>query len=507
MRAFSLFYLFVTLGFLACGPNSPNRGQHSDSDSSAQIHLNAVFREIDREVREHSQAYPTLKQAIETIGHRLTGSPQGAQAEAVVYDYLKENQLPEVEYFGFSVEAWSRIAVRFWVSANIGAGWEVLPTVSLAHSPVRYSGEATIIDVRNGLREDFEVQKAAIPGNFVLMNLRLDGSQKPDSKNLHRTEKTALAREYGAGGVIFANAVDGNVLLTGAASVTGAVLPIPAICIGKETAEALRIRLAAGNVRGKIELENRAGEIEARNVIARIPGRELPAEKIIIGGHLDSWDLSTGAIDNGIGAFAVVEIARIFQHLHLRPRRTVEFVLFMGEEQGLLGSKAYVKHLETSGKLDQVKYLFNLDMTGNPIGFRSMGRKEAESWLTKVGTMIFAIDSSFENHIRTQAGLHSDHQPFMLKGIPVLGFQSALSPGVYNFYHSDGDNLELVNPEHLNRTVSRVGMVLYAMAETEKLPAERMDSEATRKFLIAQELKEKLVLGQEWEWKNGSNAD
>ncbi|MDZ7899641.1 MAG: M20/M25/M40 family metallo-hydrolase [Arcicella sp.] len=95
--------------------------------------------------------------------------------------------------------------------------------------------------------------------------------------------------------------------------------------------------------------------IRARNVIATLIGnsKKYKKEKIVIGGHLDSWDLATGAMDNGIGSFTVMDVARVFQSLKLRPKRTIGFVLFMGEEQGLLGSKAMVKKYKDEGKLEQ----------------------------------------------------------------------------------------------------------------------------------------------------------
>src|SRR5690606_28578857 len=90
----------------------------------------------------------------------------------------------------------------------------------------------------------------------------------------------------------------------------------------------------------EIEMSNQSRKVQARNIIATMKGKSK--ETIVIGGHLDSWDLAQGAIDNGIGSFAVIDIARTFQKLNFKPEKTIEFVLFMGEEQGLLGSRHYV---------------------------------------------------------------------------------------------------------------------------------------------------------------------
>jgi hypothetical protein len=487
-----LFFLFAA----ACTPSGPQ----SDPDLGIALPLDTVFHRIDAEVRAHARTYETLKEATETIGHRLTGSPNGAKAEEYAFNLLKSYGYEDVEYFGFSVNAWARdtVALQFYFERDtVGMPVEV---VSLAHSPVEFEGQADLLDLGNGLRKNFDQLRKEVPGKFVLLNLGLDGSDSTDH-NLHRSEKTALAIEYGAAGVIFANSVEGNILLTGAASVTGDLIPIPAVCIGRETAEDVRARLVSGRTSARISMRNKSELIRARDVIAVVPGRELPGETILIGGHLDSWDLATGAIDNGIGSFTVMEIARVFKALHLRPRRSVEFVLFMGEEQGLLGSTALAEKLGEDGGLEQVKYMINLDMTGNPIGFRSMGHPEAEPWLKGIGDKMHAIDTIFRNTVATKAGLHSDHQPFMLRGIPILGLESNLDPSIYRFYHSNGDDFTLVNAEHLHNTARFAAMVLYALADADTLPALRMDDLATRDFLIGEGLKEKLVLGKEWRWE------
>lgn len=501
MRSFPLICLTFLLLATACnsGGNPKGNGPHSGDPVSAPP-LDSVFQQINREVAAHSRAYETLKEATETIGHRLTGSENGAKAEQYAFDLLKSYGFEDVAYFDFSVTAWSRDTVSMMVSVNKQAREIPFSVVSLAHSPVTFAGEASVIDMGNGLRSDFEKKKAEVVGKFALLNLWLDGTDST-ATNLHRTEKTALAVEYGAAGVIFVNGVDGDVLLTGAASVTGELITIPAVCIGKESGEDLRAFLEMGPVSADIAMKNKSEMIQARNVTAIVPGRELPEETIVIGGHLDSWDLSTGAIDNGIGSFTVMEIARVFKALQLHARRSVQFVLFMGEEQGLLGSTAMVEHLEEAKGLNKIKYVLNLDMTGNPIGFRSMGRTEAESWLKELGDKIHAVDSTFQNTMSSKAGLHSDHQPFMLQGIPILGLESNLDRSVYRFYHSNGDDFSLVNKEHLDNCVRFAGMIVYALADAEQLPALRFDDTATRNFLVDQGLKEKLVLGKEWKWE------
>jgi len=286
-------------------------------------------------------------------------------------------------------------------------------------------------------------------------------------KNLHRSEKTALASRYGAKGIVFINSVQGNVLLTGTASISGKLIDIPAICIGLEDGMRWKQTLKSSSVTAEIHMRNVAKEATARNIVVHIQGTEFPQEKIVIGGHLDSWDLATGAIDNGLGAFAIIDMARTFQKLNILSKRSIDFVLFMGEEQGLLGSKAYVAQAIQSGTVNQIKYMLNFDMVNAPIGFSST-QKGMQSLLDQWGEIYREVDSDFKNKNTIDVGLHSDHQPFMLQGIATgtaSGGQLPNQAGLY--YHSDKDVFSLVDQEGLKQTI-RVGAAYLYMLANEK---------------------------------------
>jgi Zn-dependent M28 family amino/carboxypeptidase len=240
--------------------------------------------------------------------------------------------------------------------------------------------------------------------------------------------------------------------------------------------------------------------IKARNVVATLKGTEKPEERILIGGHLDSWDLATGAIDNGIGSFSVLDIARSFKANNLQPKRTVQFIMFMGEEQGLLGSTWMVKEEVKAGSIENIKYMMNLDMTGNPIGINAGGKIDDSTFFKSVSSELTAVDTIFKGKVSNHSGLHSDHQPFMLEGVPILGLNGNLDRSVYGCYHSDCDNFDLVNETHLVNTVRFGTMVLFSVANAETLPAKKMDSETTKQFMIDNNLKEPLVIAGDWKW-------
>ncbi|GAA5036916.1 peptidase M28 [Marivirga lumbricoides] len=451
---------------------------------------------INNEVKNNSKAYLTLQNMTTEIGHRLTGSENGKKAEQYTYDLFKSYGFENVQFHEFEVEAWARDSVKLSVDNE-----SIPEVVSLGHSPVSADVEAPLVDVGNGLRADFEANKEAVKDKIALVYIGILPDSGEGLNNIHRSEKTALAIEYGAKGIMIINQVPGGVLLTGTASVTGKLIDIPAVCITYEDGMRLKSALAEGeSLDAHIKMTNKSEVIKSRNVIATLPGAELTKENILVGGHLDSWDLATGAIDNGIGIAAILDMARTFKALNLQPKRNIQFVMFMGEEQGLLGSKALVKRMNESNDLEKVSYMMNIDMSGNPKGYNASGREEMMPVFEAIGEKIKAVDTTYANENANRAGLHSDHQTFMMEGVPVVGVVSQLDREVYDYYHSNGDDFDLVNEEHLKNTVRFGAMFLWELANAEKIPAKKLSFEQTREFMIEQGLKEELELGNEWKW-------
>jgi carboxypeptidase Q len=505
-RTTYLLLVFV-IAFASC--SSPTKEENStEKEQKPKANLNElplqeIFLAINTEVLANSEAYAQLDKITSTIGHRLTGTENGTKAEQFAYDLFKSYGFDNTEFHEFEAISWMRESVSLTISRETWADIEP-EVVSLAHSPELVDTTAELIDAGNGLRANFEELRDQIKGKIVLMNLGIDPPDESLS-NLHRSEKTALAIEFGAAGVILINSVEGGVLLTGTASVTGDLITIPAICISKEAGAEVRERLMRPSTNphphtAHLTMKNVSTLIKARNVIATIEGTEKPDEYIVIGGHLDSWDLASGAIDNGIGSFSIIDIARTFKVLGLTPKRSIKFVMFMGEEEGLLGSKALVEDWIKQEKLDQVKCMFNLDMAGNPIGFNTSGRDEMQPVVDSIGQMIATIDTIYKNSNPNRPGLHSDHQSFMMEGIPVMGPKSNMDHGIYGCYHSSCDDFELVEAKDMVNNVRFTGMMLYGIANMDVIPAKRMTSEETGQFLTDANLKEKLILGKSWRW-------
>ena len=391
------------------------------------------------------------------------------------------------------------------MSVTVGAdqfNQQAVKSVTLAHSPVKADVILEVVDMGNGLEEDYATNADKVKGKIALVYLGVLPGSKAGTKSLHRSEKTAIATKYGAEGIIIINTPTGGILLTGTASVTGKLIPIPAVCIGKEDGMALREKLVTGKLYSHIIMTNFSGMIKARNVIATIKGKTIPNEKVVVGGHLDSWDLATGAIDNGIGSFSVLDMARTFKVLKLQPERTVEFVMFMGEEEGLLGSKAYVESAIKDKNIDQLRYMLNYDMTNDPKGYSTTAEDSKELFLS-IGNIAHSLDTSFRNSFRNGAGLHSDNQPFMLQGVPSGGGAGGGLPNNAGpCYHADCDVFTLVDEKGMKNTVRYGAMLLYGIADSKEIKSKHFTDEETKEFLLKNNLKEALQIEGQWRWKD-----
>ncbi len=456
-----------------------------------------IFTKINNEVLKNGHAYETLGDATATIGHRLTGSGNGTRAEQYAFNLLKKYGY-DVKFQPFEVESWLRDTVTLSVVPDKSDNFHDVPVVALAYSPVKANVKGSIIDVGNGLEEDFEAAKDKLKGSVALVNIGLVDA-KPGQKNLHRSEKTALAIQYGATAIITVNQVPNNILLTGTASVTGSLISIPAVNIAKESGEEIRRWIKVDkHLNAVIDMQNFSKKIKARNIIATLKGKS--SDKIIVGGHLDSWDLATGASDNGLGAFTIIDMARTFKVLKIKPKRTIEFVLFMGEEEGLLGSRYHLKELIKTKQIDKVQFMMNLDMTNAVYGMAVGGRDEFVPFFQNIGVQIAKTDPKFKNTVLNRAGLHSDHQPYMLEGIPTGAPMGRVSPEIMACYHASCDCFDLINKEQITDGVRFSAMLIYGLAEASKLPAKRLNPDKTREQLIAQGLKKELVIGRDWKW-------
>src|SRR5262249_26839499 len=279
------------------------------------------------------------------VGGRVTGTPQMAKAvEWGVGAFRAAGVVVHTEKYTLPV-SWSDGDTRLELS---GPERFQVRLVSTGWSPATPAGgiEASIVDVGNGSEEEF-ARAGNIKGVILLAHSEI-GSSWADLFDEYLRPPGIIARAVkgGAGAILWMGARERLLLYRHTNSLDGRVDKIPQAVVAREDAMRLARTIAAhrGEVRARLNMPNKiGGPIEQENVVAEIRGREKPDEAVILAAHLDSWELGTGALDNGCNAALVVEAARAIKATGLLPRRTIRFVLFSGEEQGTIGSYAYVR--------------------------------------------------------------------------------------------------------------------------------------------------------------------
>ena len=226
----------------------------------------------------------------------------------------------------------------------------------------------------------------------------------------------------------------------------------------------------------KVEIQADVWDAKPHNVIGDIPGRgPLADEIVILGAHLDSWHLAEGAIDNGAGAATILETARALAAIDWRPRRTVRFIWFTGEEQGLFGSRAYVA--DHAPLLDRIVTMVNVDMPGGPTRLARFGHPEIESFLNSILARLrgYDLDEKIGDY---KNGAWSDHAPFANAGLCALTLSGDLGDGGIN-YHTLNDKYDCVDRRKSIHSAAVLGLLMRNLADAPLRAGRRLTVEAT----------------------------
>jgi carboxypeptidase Q len=415
-----------------------------------------------------------LRRLTDEVGSRLSTSVEMRRATAWAQDAFRAAGVDRVWTEEFEMPAaWAPGDARLEVIAP--ARFEA-SIVSIGWSPATPAAglEARVVDAGSGSAEDFARIEAR--GALVLVHSGVLG-------NLHdlfidylrAPEIVERARAAGAAGILWMSTREHGLLYRYTNDFLGRILPLPQALVAREDAERIARLAAAGQaVRARLEMGNRTdGSRHEENVVAEIRGREWPDEVVILGAHLDSWDLGTGALDNGVNCTVVVDAARAILAAGLRPRRTLRFVLFSGEEQGLHGSRAYVR--AHRGELDRTVAVVIFDLgTGRTRGYSLGGRAELEPALREIlepvadwGLPLMTAD----------AFIGTDNFDFLLEGVPNLVAMQEEANYITN-YHASSDTLDKVDVREAKLNTAIAALTLYGIAErSERLGARQSRAE------------------------------
>jgi Zn-dependent M28 family amino/carboxypeptidase len=278
-----------------------------------------------------------------------------------------------------------------------------------------------------------------------------------------RTRGASAAAKQGAKAVLVRSVTAHSLetLHTGALNYEDGVPKIPAAAVTVEGAEFLVRMLRRGETRLELQMGARMlPDAQSGNAIAEVRGRERPDEVVVIGGHIDSWDVGAGANDDGVGCLMAMEAARVLVELGLRPRRTIRVVLFTNEENGLRGGKAY---FEAHGTETHVAAIEADSGSGAPQGFSIAS--EDQAFVTKVQSWAPLFEKLGAGQLEPGWG-GADISPLTETGVPGMSLRPDGSH-YFDVHHSPADTMEKIDPDHLQRNAAAMALMAYLLAEAE----------------------------------------
>jgi carboxypeptidase Q len=413
-----------------------------------------------------------LRYLTDTIGGRVTGSAQAAAAVAWAVSALRRAGASGVHTEKFIVPAgWAEGHTQAEILSSPAFP---LPLVSIGWSPPTPVGgiTANIVDVGSGDDQGFAAAGAAAKSAILLVHTKVLGSWE-DLAGEYEVDPgiIANAKKAGAAAIFWMSTRPNLLLYRHTIAQSGQIEPIPQAVVAREDAERIARFLAAEQtVRVHFDMPNRvSGPVESQNVVGEIRGREKPNEFVVLGAHLDSWDLGTGALDNGCNDAMVIDAARVIHSSGSIPRRSIRFVLFTGEEQGMVGSEAYAK--AHRAELDQMAAAILFDSGTGPVTGYSVGvrgdtipaLREALAPVKSLGVKEFTVDASVD----------TDNFDFMLEGVPTLVANQDTANYLLN-YHAASDTFDKVNLAALKRQVAIAAVSVYALADSETRIGKRL---------------------------------
>lgn len=441
-----VFLVIGLAGLILCfGGCRSAPGEQADRLVIGEVMLNSSFTENLR--------------ALSVAGGRLSGSESGHAGEAYVAEQARAYGLDNVRLEPFSMPGWEGLSCTVTVLDDPPLVLD--GAIALANTLSTPTGgiTAAVVDVGKGTEEEFEALRGEIAGRFVLAR---EGGGR-------RAGKMRRALDAGAVGLVMLSRKEREPIIGGCHEQPR---PEPAVVIRYADGENLAERLAAGEeVRLNLNLETRVWNATPNNVIAEIPGTgPLKDEIVVVSAHLDGWHLGEAALDNAVGSVVILETARALRQIGWQPRRTVRFVWYMGEEQGLFGSRAYVtRHAD---ELDRHVAVVNVDMAGRPDKFGHFNHPELEPFLVEITRKLRGYEMSEE--IWESKGSWSDHAPFMWEGIPAMAIGADIGPTVIA-YHTADDTYDKVDRVRTIPTSAVLGVLVRNLADATDYPGRRND--------------------------------
>jgi carboxypeptidase Q len=374
---------------------------------------------------------------------------------------------------------------------------------SIAWTPALSSITARVVDVNEGSQSKFE-KAGDIAGAIVLVHSDLVADFDGLMQEYFRSPAILQAALKGrAAAVAFTSTRPHDLLYRHMNVFTGRIDRIPQVLLAREDSLRIQRIIAHGErVRMTLSVPNQIGPpLKSQNVVAEWKGSGGTKEVVVLGAHLDSWELGTGALDNGCNAALVVDAVRAIRAAG-RPMRTIRFILFSGEEQGMLGSLAYVRAHRS--ELDDIVVALIIDAGSGAItGFNTGGRKDIDAALQ---TALLPLVPWKATEITNDAGGGTDNADFQLEGVPTLVPNQEPADYLAN-YHASSDTFDKVDLKQLKINEAIVAQAILGIANLPTRLGVRQDRAQVQELLHEVHIDEELkALGLWQSWVDGTRG-
>lgn len=459
MKKWLFFPLFVIAGVSA----------------GAQQEDSAMIKRISDEILTHGKAYENLRHLTKKIGGRLAGSPGMVKAEQWGLKTMQESGADKAWLQECMVPHWVRGGKdEMWCSQIVSNKNPKMPDARLMRKDLDVialgnsigtgkAGIAAEVLLVNSF-DELEAKKDLVKDKIVFYNYKFNDTYVQTflayrDAGQYRGQGPSRAAKYGAKAVIvrsMSHAADNNPH-TGATRYDSAYAKIPAVAIGLRDADWLSEQAAKGTVKVSLKTNGHfLPDTIGHNVIGELKGSEFPDEIIVVGGHLDSWDNCEGAHDDGAGCVQTMEILRAFKAIGYTPKRTIRFVLFANEENGLRGGNKYAEEAKAKGE----KHIFAIESDAGGFTPRSLGFTLPDDKFAKV-LQWKPLIAPYGCTEFLKGGGGADIGPLArTQGTPT-GSLNPDSQRYFDIHHARSDVFEAVNKRELELGAVNMAAIIY----------------------------------------------
>lgn len=456
----SSFVLSASIAQAAMAQSKAGKTQETGLLNEREIQTAAWIR--DSAVSDN-RSYQILESLTTEVGARMAGSPGDARAVAWAEAKFRELGFDKVWKEPVSFPSWKRGVEKAEITAPFPQQLNITALGNSVATPAN-GVDAEVVQFAN-LQELIAAAPERVRGKIVFINHRMQSANEYGMVVAGRSRGASEAARKGALAMVIRSVgTDSHrIAHTGVMSYDEGVQKIPAAAMSNPDADMLTRMMKRGKaVRIHLDIGATPGEtMTSYNVIGEITGTELPNEYVLIGGHLDSWDLGTGAIDDGAGCAITMAAAEYLQRQGLKPRRSIRVVLFANEEQGLFGGKAYLQAHQS--QIAQIQAAAEADLGQGPVTkIASFVRPEAFAIVKQIQTVLqpLGIESGDNNAFPG---------PDMgdLRSAGAASFGLALkSDDYFNLHHTPDDTFDKIEPARINQSTAAFATFVWMAAQS-----------------------------------------